>query len=166
MNIQRKVCLLGSDGVGKTSIIVRYTKGTFSNSYLVTLGVDFYEVKFSNPKTSDMLSTQIWDLASQKNFQFMRAQYLSYANYIIIVVDAMRHADEYIVPWINDVRKHAGKEVPYIIVLNKVDLIDAETSKNLVLRLKNQFNVPIFNTSAKTGENVHEIFEYVAECLW
>lgn len=46
MRIQKKICLLGSDGVGKTSVVVRFTKGTFSNSYLVTLGVDFYEYTF------------------------------------------------------------------------------------------------------------------------
>ena len=67
MKLQRKVCLLGSDGVGKTSIVHRYTRGTFSSSYLVTLGVDFYEAEFKRDVkgNDDVIFAQIWDLASQ-----------------------------------------------------------------------------------------------------
>ncbi len=168
MNIQRKVCLIGADGTGKTSIIVRYTKGTFSNSYLVTLGVDFYEVDFKKEVegTANKLTTQIWDLASQKNFQIMRAQYLSYANFVIVVVDIRRNGDEYIIPWIEDLKKHSGEDVPYILVLNKIDLVDETLINEIADSLKKRYKVEVFKTSAKSGEMIKEMFEYVSEFLW
>ena len=67
---KKKICLVGSDGVGKTSIILRYTQGTFSNSYLMTLGCDFYEVNLIRTNKDNMkidLNLFVWDIASQKN---------------------------------------------------------------------------------------------------
>ena len=120
MKVQQKICLLGSDGVGKTSIILRYTKGTFSNSYLATLGVDFYEkeyIKDTQPNKDNelILQAQIWDLASQKIFSNIRAQYLRNTHYAILVVDIQRAGDEYIAPWIEDLRANAGDDIPFEI---------------------------------------------------
>lgn len=171
MKIQKKICLLGSDGVGKTSIIVRFTKGTFSSSYLVTLGVDFYENKFYRPKEenssqNDELITQIWDLASQKSFVQMRSQYLSFSHFIVIVIDSDRTSEDFIEPWINDIHKHAGKDVPFLIALNKIDLLSAEEIEKLVNELEQKYSARVFPTSAKTGENINEMFNHVASQLW
>ncbi len=168
MKLQRKVCLLGSDGVGKTSIIQRYTRGTFSSSYLVTLGVDFYETEFirgTNEKRSSLLA-QVWDLASQKTFVRIRAQYLSYTHFIVIVVDINRTSDEFIQPWLEDLRAHAGKNVPFIIALNKIDLATDITIKEEIERLSNKYGVEVFPTSAKTGKNIKNLFEFVGDKLW
>ena len=70
-NLEKKNLFNWFDGVGKTSIIIRYTQGTFSNSYLMTLGVDFYEIEkkiLQNNKEID-LSLVVWDIASQKNLK-------------------------------------------------------------------------------------------------
>lgn len=167
MRIQKKVCLVGNDGVGKTSIVVRFTKGTFSNSYLVTLGVDFYEYTFTRPQENDdKLIFQIWDLASQASFAIMRSQYLSFSNYVVIVVDHDRVTSEYIQPWINDVKKHAGDNVPFLIALNKIDYLSSEQVEKIVKNLEEKFNVKVFATSAKTGENVSEMFNFIADNLW
>ncbi|WP_457557628.1 Rab family GTPase [Candidatus Harpocratesius sp.] len=168
MRIQKKICLLGSDGVGKTSVVVRFTKGTFSNSYLVTLGVDFYEYTFikKNEKEKRELIVQIWDLASQRSFQTMRSQYLSYSNFVIIVVDYNRITPDFIKPWIADIKKHAGKDVPFLIALNKIDLLNSEEESKVVKELESEYNVKVFATSAKTGENIVEMFQYIADSLW
>ncbi|MHA1521056.1 MAG: Rab family GTPase [Promethearchaeota archaeon] len=172
MRIQKKISLIGSDGVGKTSIIVRYTRGTFSNSYLVTLGVDFYEHKTTRASKEpgntgdDELVMQIWDLASQKSFMTMRSQYLSYSHYVIIVVDYNRITPEYIQPWIDDIHQHAGENVPFVLVLNKIDLLSPEDTVAITEKLEIEFGVKIFTTSAKTGENIQDLFEYIAEKLW
>ncbi len=171
MRIQKKICLLGSDGVGKTSIIVRYTKGTFSNSYLVTLGVDFYETKFVRQSEDldhpeDDLIMQIWDLASQKSFKAMRSQYLSYSHFVIIVLDYNRVTPEYIQPWIDDIRNHAGENVSFVLALNKIDLLSPEEVEAITEKLEMEFGAKVFTTSAKTGENIRDMFTYIADHLW
>ena len=62
---KKKICLIGSDGVGKTSIIIRYTQGTFSNSYLMTLGCDFYEIEKQSLQNNKEIKLDlfIWDIA-------------------------------------------------------------------------------------------------------
>ncbi len=171
MRIQKKISLLGGDGVGKTSIIVRYTKGTFSNSYLVTLGVDFYETNFTKPSeesgnSDDELIMQIWDLAAQISFKSMRSQYLSYSHYGVIVIDSNRVSPEYIQPWIDDIHKHAGGNVPFVLALNKIDLLKLEEVAAITEKLEIEFGVRVFKTSAKTGENINNMFRYIAENLW
>ena len=169
MKVQQKICLLGSDGVGKTSIILRYTRGTFSNSYLATLGVDFYEKEYDlDIKTENgdfVLQAQIWDLASQKIFSNIRSQYLRNTHYGILVVDIQRTGDEYITPWIEDLHANAGEVVPYILVLNEIDLVKESEWRSIVKQLENDYRVKIIPTSAKTGENISELFDFVVEEL-
>lgn len=168
MKLQRKICLLGSDGVGKTSIIQRYTKGTFSSSYLVTLGVDFYETEYkkeTNGITNTLLA-QVWDLASQKTFVRIRAQYLSYTHYIVIVIDINRTTEEFVQSWIDDLHAHAGEDVPFIFALNKIDLATDKIIEEEVEKLSKQYGVKVFPTSAKTGYNIKELFDHVGNQLW
>jgi small GTP-binding protein len=167
---KKKICLIGSDGVGKTSIIIRYTQGTFSNSYLMTLGVDFYEINSKRSKKGEGevdLNLFVWDIASQKNFEKIRSHYLQHANLVIIVVDVNRlEPKEFIDPWISDVKNNSPPDCPYIIVVNKSDLVDLEDLKKSVKILeKNYKNTKIFYSSAKSGKNVSSIFEYVADYL-
>lgn len=178
---KKKICLIGADGTGKTSIIIRYTQNTFSNSYLMTLGCDFYELNFKknlpeNKKTElSLLENRktkmklfVWDIASQKNFESMRSYYLQYTNLVVIVVDVnRRNPENFIDPWIKDVHESASEDCPYVIVLNKSDLVDEKTMKNIITDIGSRYkNIKIFHTSAKTGENINELFEYVADFLF
>lgn len=167
---KKKICLIGSDGVGKTSIIIRYTQGTFSNSYLMTLGVDFYEINSKRSKKGEGevdLNLFVWDIASQKNFEKIRSHYLQHANLVIIVVDVNRlEPRDFIDPWISDVKTNSPPNCPYIIVVNKSDLVDLEDLKKSVKILENNYkNTKIFYSSAKSGKNINSIFEYVADYL-
>jgi len=167
---KKKICLIGSDGVGKTSIIIRYTQGTFSNSYLMTLGVDFYEINYKRSKEGEGevdLNLVVWDIASQKNFEKIRSHYLQHANLVIIVADVNRlEPKEFIDPWISDVKTNSPPDCPYIIVVNKSDLVDLEDLKKSVKILEKKYkNTKIIYSSAKSGKNVSSIFEYVADYL-
>ena len=167
---KKKICLIGSDGVGKTSIIIRYTQGTFSNSYLMTLGVDFYEINYKRSKKGEGevdLNLVVWDIASQKNFEKIRSHYLQHANLVIIVADVNRlEPKEFIDPWISDVKTNSPPDCPYIIVVNKSDLVNLEDLEKSVKILEKKYkNTKIIYSSAKSGKNVSSIFEYVADYL-
>ena len=125
-----KVCFIGSEGVGKTSLILRYTKNTFSNSYLATIGCDFYEVDFT--RDNDILQVYVWDIASQKNFEQLKRNYLSSAHLTIICADVNRATEEYIDPWITDVKDCTDCEARYILSLTKIDLLEDQTEINRI----------------------------------
>ena len=167
---KKKICLIGSDGVGKTSIILRYTQGTFSNSYLMTLGCDFYEVNLKRANKENIeinLNLFVWDIASQKNFEKIRSHYLQHANLVIIVVDINRlEPAKFIDPWISDLKTNSPPNCPYVLVINNSDLENIENIEKSVEILKNRYkNVKIFYSSAKSGKNINSIFEYVADYL-
>jgi small GTP-binding protein len=130
----------------------------------MTLGCDFYDITFK--EGDDKLSVFIWDIASQKNFEKMRSYYLSYTNLTVIVVDVNRTETEYIDPWIADVKQFCEPDAPFLIALNKIDLLDEDTLKIKMHSLKQRYNVPIYATSAKTGENVKPLFDEVGKMLW
>ncbi|KAH0790846.1 small GTPase [Histomonas meleagridis] len=68
-NVTVKIALIGSTMVGKTSLMVKYCKGTFSEDYIATLGVQFLE-KTINVKNTPV-NLVIWDIGGQKNFMDM-----------------------------------------------------------------------------------------------
>ncbi|MHA1718956.1 MAG: Rab family GTPase [Promethearchaeota archaeon] len=165
---KKKISLIGSDGVGKTSIIIRYTKGTFSNSYLMTLGCDFYEVnkRFMYKNDESSLDLFVWDIASQKSFEKIRSHYLQHTNFAIIVVDVNRADEDFISPWIKDLKANSPTNCPYIIVVNKSDLVETDEIAKIVENLKNKYkDTTIFYSSAKTGKNIHLIFDYITNFL-
>jgi small GTP-binding protein len=160
-----KVCFIGSDGVGKTSLILRYTKNTFSNSYLATLGCDFYQIDFN--RENEGLQTFVWDIAAQRNFERLKIEYLSFAHLTVICVDVNRISDEYIEPWISDVSHNSDAAPNYILALTKVDLIDDVSEiENIRSELEGKYNVKVIDTSAKNDYNVKELFDYIADFLW
>lgn len=82
-----KVIIVGSSGVGKSAILLRYADDTFDDSFLrPTIGVDF---RF---KTLDVegkkIKIQIWDTAGQENFRTIVSAYYKGADAIIVVYDA------------------------------------------------------------------------------
>ncbi|MHA1584387.1 MAG: Rab family GTPase [Promethearchaeota archaeon] len=168
MQLVKKICLIGEDGAGKTSIAIRYTQNTFTSSYLVTLGVDFYETIFKREKNgeSQTISAQLWDLASQKPFKTMRSQYLDSSDFVIVVTDINRTDYKFLHPWIDDLKKFVGEETPFIIALNKIDLETPKEWNELQSKLEKQYNVKVFGTSAKTGDNVASVFDYIADYLF
>ena len=156
-----KVCFVGADGTGKTSLILRYTKNMFSNSYLPTIGCDFYDITISND-----LQIFLWDIASQKNFEKMRQYYLASSHLGVICVDIMRHTEEFIDPWIQDIKSYVGKDCPFLIVVNKIDLMDSEGNVEAIIqKIEKKYGTKVFYTSAKTGQNVTEMFELIGKTL-
>lgn len=159
------MCFIGADGVGKTSIILRYTRNSFSTSYLATIGCEFYEIAFNH--YSEHFQVYLWDIASQKNFETMRSHYLYNAHLVVICCDNKRFSDEYINPWILEAKKNISPQMKYILVMNKTDL---ETNVTLLNNIKSQleqnYNVPVVLTSAKTGENVNLLFQTIETFLF
>ena len=67
-SIKCKVVLIGKSGVGKTSIISRYTTNTFKESLMTTPGANFLTKKVNFPDLKKTIKFEIWDTAGQERY--------------------------------------------------------------------------------------------------
>ncbi|SRR5260370_16141511 len=154
--IQKKICMLGSFAVGKTSLIRRFVESIYSDAYHTTVGVKV-DKKVIRHNNSD-ITLVLWDLYGEDEFQKMRWSYLrGAAGYLLVADGTRRNTLEKAFRLQQRVREELG-EMPFIFVINKADLVqdwelDAAMESQLTAR-----NWTILRSSAKTGENVEEAF--------
>lgn len=161
--IQKKVCMLGSFAVGKTSLVRRFVKGIFSDAYLTTVGVkiDRKEVHVDEGDATLML----WDLYGNGGSQKLRMSYLRGSSGFLLVVDGTRpNTIDEVLATKEEAEKTHGR-VHVVLVLNKCDLIeqweiDPEKEKELTGR-----GYSVVRTSAKTGQGVEEAFATLARAM-
>ena len=154
-----KILLIGDSGVGKTSVILRYTKNVFHEEFLNSIGVDF--------KSKDLnidgrkVKLQIWDTAGQERFRTITTSYYRGAHAIAIVFDlTKRQTYEHVQKWMNDINRFAKENVLKLIIGNKSDLTnEVKVSYEEVRALASQMKATYFSVSAKKNENINEFFE-------
>ncbi len=163
-----KIVVIGDGAVGKTSLIKRYTEGSFDKQYIKTLGAQFsrYEQVFGE-KDKVRCRLFFWDIAGQKEFSFMRPTFYNGAKAVIVVYDLSRpETFKSIMEWHSDITKYCGV-LPTIIFGNKVDLIDEDTHDSSALDslVEKQKFIGSYLTSAKTGLHVHDAFNTLIDNL-
>jgi Ras-related protein Rab-1A len=161
LDYQFKIAFVGSGTVGKTSTILRFTTNTFRENYIPTLGVGF--AKKMVAVDEKRVSLQIWDMGAQDHLQNIRANYFGGARGVVFVYDITRHDtfDE-LKKWKIEVEQHLS-DYCSIIVANKMDLEDQrEVSSQDGEELAQDFDGVFLETSAKTGENIDEVFKSIA----
>ena len=154
-----KILLIGDSGVGKTSVIMRYTKNLFNEDYLNSIGVDF--------KSKDLyieekkIKLQIWDTAGQERFRTITSSYYRGAHAIAVVFDlTKRQSYDHVKKWMEDINKYAKENVLKFLVGNKSDLKDEiQVSYEEARALASQMKTTYFSVSAKKNENINEFFE-------
>jgi len=161
-----KIVVVGDGAVGKTSLIKQWTEGTFRTDYILTIGSNF-AVKSLNIEDKP-IKLQIWDLAGQPHFSDVRVLFYKGAMGTMYVFDVSRtESYENVVKWYDELRNICG-DIPRVLLANKVDLNDqrkvtTEKGDALAERLG---GVPYFETSAKTGQQVHECFQKIAQMVY
>ena len=156
-----KVPVAGDGAVGKTSLIVRYTQGTFTDTYKMTIGTSF-AVKTVDLE-SVMVKLQIWDLAGQPHFGGVRPLFYQGSTGVIYVFSvADRSSFDHLVGWLEEAGKNAGN-VPGILIGNKTDLVEQrEVSREEAEAYAAQAGLEYIETSAKLDENVGDAFQQAA----
>ena len=151
-----QLIMIGESGVGKTSLIKRYTNNIFNSSHLETIGIEFYN---KEERINDqIIQIKIWDTAGQEIFHSLTKNFYRKADGIIIVYDITNlDSFEKIQDWVKSVYENTDsyKEIQMIIVGNKIDLEeDRAVSKEEGLKIGNYFDIDFFEASAKNAEGV------------
>jgi small GTP-binding protein len=159
-----KICVVGDGGVGKTSMVLRYCENTFKENYIMTIGSNFSTKTVELPDYPQFqVKLQIWDLAGQKHFSFVRPPFYRGATGIVYVFDLTRRSSfANLNEWKNEVEKVVGQK-PALLVGNKIDIAvdgkrevsfqDGESFKSEISAKK------YFETSAKVGDSVEDVFK-------
>lgn len=157
MSSAKKIVLVGHFNVGKSSMIRRYVQDIFSDDYLVTIGVHILKKTISIE--SKEFTLVIWDIEGKEAVNTVRESYLLGTSGFIYVIDPTRiHTYENLGDELKFLNKKYPK-IPIIIVCNKADLINIEDFRAKLKQLGLSFD---FETSAKTGHNIENIFQNLA----
>jgi small GTP-binding protein len=161
--LQKKICMLGSFSVGKTSLVRRFVESIFSDAYQTSIGVKIEKkvVRAGNEEVTLVL----WDIHGEDVYQKIRLSYLRGMSGYLLVVDGTRRQTLDDALALNErVIQEAGK-VPAILVINKSDLaekweIDSARESELAAA-----GWTIIRASAKTGDSVEEVFSKLTAAM-
>mmetsp|Transcript_8252 Transcript_8252/g.16304 ORF Transcript_8252/g.16304 Transcript_8252/m.16304 type:complete len:210 (-) Transcript_8252:183-812(-) len=160
-----KLLLIGDSGVGKSSLLLRFSDNTYTDSFISTIGVDF------KVKTIDVggrtVKLQIWDSAGQERFRTITSSYYRGAHGIIIVYDVTSNESYANVrKWLQEVDRYGSDSVVKLIVGNKCDL-EAERviAESDARDFAEQLGVLYVETSAKKALRVSDAFSMLASKL-
>ncbi|MBS0339440.1 MAG: GTP-binding protein [Proteobacteria bacterium] len=158
--LQRKICLLGAFGVGKTSLVRRYVDTIFSDTYLTTVGVKIDKKVAS--VNGEEVALIIWDIAGEDAVAAVRVSYLRGAAAYLLVVDGTRPETlETAASIQNRITAEIGA-APFIALLNKADLVEDWALAPERLQQLESEGWRFRRTSAKTGDAVDESFAELA----
>ena len=161
--LQKKVCMLGSFSVGKTSLVRRFVESIFDETYHTTIGVkvDKKIVKVS----AEDVTLMLWDIYGEDIFQKMRMSYLRGMSGYLLVVDGTRRqtlADALALH--ERIVQEIGK-LPAVLVLNKDDLKDQWEIDPAQEAALTENGWTVRHTSAKTGEAVEKVFLNLGQAM-
>ena len=120
--LHKKICMLGSFAVGKTSLILRFVESIFSDRYLTTVGVKI-DKKIVSVDGQDV-TLILWDLYGEDEFQKMRMSYLRGASGYLLVADGTRSASLDKALSIQQEAEKIFGATPFVVALNKCDLTE------------------------------------------
>ena len=167
--LETKIVLLGDVSVGKTSIASRYCKNSFNDHHINTIGGAYQQQKVVLPNGS-MIKLHIWDTSGQERFRAMTNLYYRDAQVAILTYDITNEQSFSSIDfWIKELKyKVENENMILCLVGNKCD-VNSNEKKVTTLKGKNfaaEHNMIFFETSAKTGEGVKDLFVTIANKVY
>uniref|UniRef100_A0A452Z9X7 Ras-related protein ARA-3 n=1 Tax=Aegilops tauschii subsp. strangulata TaxID=200361 RepID=A0A452Z9X7_AEGTS len=152
-----KLLLIGDSGVGKSCLLLRFSDGSFTTSFITTIGIDFKirTIELDQKR----IKLQIWDTAGQERFRTITTAYYRGAMGILLVYDVTDESSfNNIRNWIRNIEQHASDNVNKILIGNKADMDESKRGQALA----DEYGIKFFETSAKTNLNVEQVFFSIA----
>ncbi|MHA1303602.1 MAG: Rab family GTPase [Candidatus Heimdallarchaeaceae archaeon] len=167
-----KTIIVGDPNVGKTSITLRFSTGTFRERYLTTIGVEFSvkDIEVDGNK----VKIQAWDTGGHDKYSYIRPLYYRGSYGVLVVFDITnRESFEHLDKWFTEVYGNCDDVIPAILVGNKFDISDQrkvtiEEAMNYAEKKSEEYrlkSIPYFETSAKSGKNVDAIYHELTRLM-
>ena len=156
-----KLLLVGDSGVGKTSLMVRFTDDTFSPSFITTIGIDFKIGTIQ--QGGKTIKLQIWDTAGQERFRTLTTSYFRGAQGIMVCYDVTdKNSFDNVKEWLHKIDEHASENVAKLIVGNKSDSSERKVDTAAGQAMADALSIPFLETSAKHADRVDHAFTFLA----
>lgn len=164
-----KICIIGNEKIGKTSLLNRFVNNKFQDSYQETVGIDMFNhdvvINYKN-NTKIEISLLIYDFGGQKYWKSIRSSFYQKTRGIILVYDVENiESFEALESWHYEALEQIGNAVPFILIGNKSDLKN-KIGKDLLNAFLTKYKLKHFETSAKTGEMVLTAFQQICEEIY
>ena len=165
VDFEIKLAFIGQSTVGKTSLITQYTKKTFADTYLSTIGADqiIKELKLENGLN---VKLNIWDTAGQERFRSVNAIFLKGAQIVIMVYDITKRDtfEEIKNYWYNNVKNIIDKDTIIGLAGNKSDLYENEqVTKEEGQQYAQEIKAIFKETTATTFESINELINELVQ---
>ena len=172
-----KFILCGDNNVGKTTLRMKYTQQTYDFQYTKLIGMDISGKNIPSIKGRPInppLQCFFWEISGKIGFTEIRRYYYAGTNGVMLIFDCTnRNSYENILYWMAEIQISIGISTPVILIGNKIDLRDKVpnslqskdgedlANKISTLYFHNKMVIPYYETSAKTGQNVDNIYEEI-----
>jgi len=153
-----KILLIGDSGVGKSCLLLRFSDGSYTDSYISTIGVDF---KIKTLTLDDKtVKLQIWDTAGQERFRTITSSYYRGAHGIMVVYDVTdKKTFVNVKQWLGEISRWASDSVNKLLIGNKCDLDERRAvTQDEAKQFADSLSIPCIETSAASNINVEEAF--------
>ncbi|KAK7718325.1 GTP-binding protein of the rab/ypt [Diaporthe eres] len=167
---QFKLVLLGESAVGKSSIVLRFVKDQFDSYRESTIGAAFLTQTISLDENTTV-KFEIWDTAGQERYKSLAPMYYRNANCAVVVYDITQASSlDKAKAWVKELQRQANENIIIALAGNKLDLVTEQPDKRAIPASEaeayaREAGLLFFETSAKTAENVRELFTAIAKKL-
>jgi len=159
--VKKKICMLGTFAVGKTSLVQRFVRSVFSDRYLTTVGVRI------DQKTVTIDDNQVelilWDIHGDDEFQNVRSMYLRGMGGYFLVIDGTRRESLDKAEELQALADAVAENTPFLLLVNKDDIREEWEITEADLDRIREKGWTVLTTSAKSDHAVTEAFEQLAE---
>ncbi|KAF2454274.1 ras family-domain-containing protein [Lineolata rhizophorae] len=167
---QFKLVLLGESAVGKVSLVLRFVKDQFDDYRESTIGAAFLTQTIALDE-STTVKFEIWDTAGQERYKSLAPMYYRNANCAVVVYDITQASSlDKAKAWVKELQRQANENIIIALAGNKLDLVSADPTKRAIpaedaAQYAREAGLLFFETSAKTADNVRELFTAIARKL-
>jgi len=161
-----RIILIGDSGVGKSNIVMRYTKNQFNAELTTTTGVENQTktVTIGNQK----IRVQLWDLAGQERYRSMAKAYYRGTHGVLLVLDVTKKSSfDNLIFWLNEVTEYSNTDMTIMLLANKTDISNEQAVPSNELReFAKKNNLFYEEVSAKDGTNIEKAFTILIEEIY
>ncbi|XP_075213170.1 ras-related protein Rab-18-B-like [Lycorma delicatula] len=158
-----KILIIGESGVGKSSLLLRFTENSFDPDQALTIGVDFKTKKLTIDGNTVKLA--IWDTAGQERFRTLTPSYYRDAQGAILVYDVSNKSTfNNLETWLSELDTYSTKSnIVKMLVGNKIDKDGREVSREEGMKFARRHATLFIESSAKTKDGVQCAFEELVQ---